>query len=173
MVTEAAEAVSPVLLFALGFVELDADTMLSLASSTDTDDHDDARRILRLSRLGVGLRQVQNTLAHEISRRTIKRRAIELDGKTLSTEAMDVIQSEAKRQAQEHILTAEIDAGDTSAPIGEQGLNVRQRIATVKLDRFVFGGAKESHTVKAEITIDPAGPYSFDRSILRDFVASF
>jgi hypothetical protein len=91
----------------------------------------------------------------------------------MTTEGNEVIRSEAKRQAREHILSAEIDAGDTSAPIGVEGLNRPQRIATVKLDRFVFGRAKESRTVKAEITIDPAHPYNVDHDAIRDFVAQF
>ena len=171
MVDDAAAAVSPVLLFALGFVKLDADTILDLASSTDVEDHDDARRIRRLSKLGTALHYVESHLAREISSQTICRKALDV---SLSTKATDVIQGEATRQARDLVLSAEIDAGDTSAPIGAQGLNRPQRIATVTLSRFVTKGRQNAwRTVDRVLTIDPAAPYTVDHDAIRDFVAQF
>jgi hypothetical protein len=172
MTDDAAAAVSPVLLFALGFVKLDPDAMLELAASTDPDDHDNARRIYRLSRLGLGLRQARDFLAREIETRATVR-AMPEDGR-LSQQASDSIRAEAKRQEADLILRAEIDAGDTDAPIGAEGLNRPQRIATVKLSRFVWGGSGKASTVlEADFAIDPASPYDVDRDTLRAFVASF
>lgn len=174
MVDDAAKAVSPVLLFGFGFVKLDADTMLELASSTDEEDHDQARRIFRLSRLGLGLRQARDFLAREITTQTARRQRAALpEGDNLSNKAFQAIEEEAGRQARELFLRAEIDAGDTSAPIGAAGLNRPQRIATVKLDRFHWGLGRTPTMIEAEIELDPASPYDVGREALRDFVASF
>ncbi len=162
---------SPVLLFALGLVKLDPDTMLDLASSTDTDDHDDARRIRRISRLGVALNYVRGYLVQDITKKTVERRAIELDGKTLSSKAQEVIKSEAERIAVELLLRAEIDAGDVFAPI-DAGLGLAQRRATLTLSRFVTRGPQpEWKTVDVTLYLDPEEPYNIDRHAIRGFVA--
>ena len=179
MVDDAAAAVSPVLLFALGFVKLDADTILDLASSTDVEDHDDARRIRRIARLGLGLRQLSKALAREIQDRTISRKLASPVGvvqglNRLSAATHKEIAGEAERQARDLILSAEIVAGDLSAPIGAQGLNRPQRVATVTLSKFVTKGHQNAwRTVDRVVTIDPAAPYTVDHEAIRDFVASF
>lgn len=169
---DAAAAVSPVLLFGFGLVKLDPDSMLELAASTDTDDHDEARRIMRLSRLGIGLRYAHEALAREIATQTAERKKAGLqEGERLTNEAYKAIEGEAKRQALEIMLRADIDAGDTSAPIGAAGLCKALRSATVKLDRFHWGGSGQaSRMVETVLELDPASPYVIDREAFRIFL---
>lgn len=168
MTDDAAKHVSPVLLFALDLVKLDADTMLDLASSVDPDDHAEARRIRRLSRLGAGLRQTQKALAYRFAR--LGRTTDATTGKVirLSDEAERVREQEANRKASDIILRAEIDAGDTDAPI-DSGLGLPLRIATVRLDRFVWTQGQHS-LATAEIVLDPDNPYSVDHDELEAFL---
>ena len=171
LVEDAAASVSPVLLFALGLVKLDPDTMLDLASSTDTDDHDDARRIRRISRLGVALNYIRGYLVQDITKKTVERKSVNLEGKTLSVKAQEAIKGEAERIAVEMILKADIDAGDAFAPI-DAGLGLRQRWATVTLSRFVtWGPPSKWRTVDVTLYLDPESPYNIDRHAIRDFVA--
>jgi hypothetical protein len=168
MTDDAAKHVSPVLLFALGFVKLDADTGLEQAASTDTADHDAARRVLRLSRLGKGLAAIQQALARAFYSASIVR---DTTGRVvpLSAQANKAHSSEADRKAADAILRAKIDAGDTDADIGPD-LNRAQRLATVTLYRFVWrNGAHTLPTVTLEI--DPDSPYSVDLEAIRAFVA--
>jgi len=164
---DAAAVVSPVLLFALGLVKLDADTMLRLAASTDPDDHAEARRIRRLSQLGKGLRQTQKELAHRFRMLSTVR---DTNGALvrLSEEAEKIRRQEADRKAADIILRADIEAGDTEAPIAAD-LNLPLRIATVKLDRFVWQSSSP-RLATVDLVLDPDFPYTVDHDAIGDFL---